>query len=280
MRLADWKTALRRGRDVWLATERRWRRYVRGEPEVAFRCNLCGAACRVPPEDLGREIRSCAWCGSTMRWRATVAALSRELFGEVKAVADFPRRPDLRGLGLSDDRCYASGLAARLGYVNTFHDREPRFDIVHPGCEHLDRYDFLIAGDVLEHVPPPPLTAFVNARRLLRPGGVLVFSVPYIVGGDTVEHFPELHDYELSTEGPEPVLRNRTRDGRVQEFRGLVFHGGGGFTLEMRVFSLDGIRDLVARAGFAIFAVCDGDAPEWGICWRGALGSHVMVARA
>ena len=277
--MAGFKAAVRRGRDVPLSVGRRFRRYVTGRREVCFRCNVCGAACRTAPEDLERETRSCAWCGSTMRWRATVAALSGELFGRSLAIADFPHRPDVRGLGLSDDRCYASGLAGKLGYVNTFYDREPRFDVMRPGPEHLDRYDFVIASDVFEHVPPPPLAAFVNARLMLRAGGVLVFSVPYVVGGETVEHFPELFDYELARDGDEPVLRNHTRDGRRQEFRGLAFHGGGGVTLEMRLFSLDGLRDLVARAGFARLTIHDADAPGWGICWGGAAGSHVMVAR-
>jgi SAM-dependent methyltransferase len=274
------KLVARRTRDVGLALGRRWRRYVNGEPEVRYHCNLCGAACRSAPRELGREIRSCAWCGSTLRWRALVAALSTELFGEVLTIPQFPRRADLKGLGLSDDRCYATGLTRKLAYVNTFYDREPRFDIMRVGAEHLDRYDFLIASDVFEHVPPPPLVAFENARRMLRPGGRLVFSVPYRVDGETTEHFPELFDYELSHEGAGRVLKNRTSDGRIQEFRNLAFHGGRGFTLEMRVFSLPGIRDCVARAGFSRLMVYDQDDPAFGICWQGRAGSHVIVARA
>jgi SAM-dependent methyltransferase len=215
-----------------------------------------------------------------MRWRAIGAALSKELFGKVLAIPHFPRRPDLKGLGLSDDRCYSMGLAKKLGYVNTFHDREPKFDIMRVGVEHVGRYDFLISSDVFEHVPPPPLVAFANARRMLRTGGILVFSVPYRVEGETIEHFPELFEYELSRGGTERILRNRTKDGRLQEFRDLVFHGGSGFTLEMRVFSLKGIRESVEQAGFSRLTIYDQDAAEFGIRWQGAAGSHAMVARA
>ena len=214
-----------------------------------------------------------------MRWRAIVAAISTELFGEARALPDFPSRPELAGLGMSDDACYATPLAKKLSYVNTFYDEEPHFDVMNPGPEHLGRYDFIVSSDVFEHVPPPPVRAFENARRMLRPGGVLIFSVPYRPDGDTEEHFPELFDFEIDRSGAAPVLRNRTRDGRAQTFSGLVFHGGPGATLEMRVFSRAGIDRCVREAGFRALEVYDRDQPEIGLLWRGVTWSHIMAAR-
>ena len=62
-------------------------------------------------------------------------------------------------------------------------------------------YDFIIASDVFEHIAPPVSRAFVNARRLLKPGGVMIFSVPFSLEADTVERFPELFDYRLLETG-------------------------------------------------------------------------------
>jgi SAM-dependent methyltransferase len=280
MNRANWAQPIaERGRELLKELQRRLRGQPERTPELRFRCNLCGTICTAAPEELQREVRSCSRCGSTMRWRAMVAALSKELFGTGLAIPDFPYRPDLKGLGLSDEFCYATPLATKLGYTNTFYDAEPRFDIMRIGQEHIGRYDFILSSDVFEHVPPPAVQAFENARRILRPGGVLVFSVPYRLEGDTREHFPELFDYEIVKQESDYVLKNRTKDGRSQEFRELVFHGGPGFTLEMRVFSLKGIEDCVRAAGFQRLEIYDEDQWEFGLCWQGARWGHVMAAR-
>ena len=44
--------------------------------------------------------------------------------------------------------------------------------------------------------------------------------------GETDEHFPEIHDYEIRQTDDGYVLINRTADGRTQDFTDLVFHGG------------------------------------------------------
>lgn len=277
---ANWAQPIAsRGLELLRLLQNRLRGDTGRTPELRFRCNLCGSVCTCGPEELHREGRSCMRCGSTMRWRSIVAALSNELFGTARAIPDFPLRPDLKGLGLSDETCYATPLATKLGYTNTFYDRPPQFDIMNVGPEHIGRYDFILSSDVFEHVPPPVVRAFENARRMLRPGGVLVFSVPYALEGDTVEHFPELFEYELVKDGADYVLKNRTRDGRNQEFRNLAFHGGPGFTLEMRIFSLKGIEECVRAAGFKSLKTYDADNWEFGLCWQGVRWGHVMAAR-
>ena len=67
---------------------------------------------------------------------------------------------------------------------------------------------------------------FENVYRLLKPNGILVFSAPYSKDGETVEHFPELNDYQLQKSNGEYVLRNVTKNGVAQVFENLVFHGG------------------------------------------------------
>ena len=107
-----------------------------------------------------------------------------------------------------------------------------------------------MSSEVFEHVPPPVGRAFENVFRLLRPGGVLIFSVPYGLAGSTIEHYPDLHDYQLIGTDNGPALRNTTVTGETQLFTNLVFHGGDGATLEMRLFSEPSLIEEFRRAGF------------------------------
>src|SRR5690606_28231993 len=77
---------------------------------------------------------------------------------------------------------------------------------------------------------------------------------------------------------PRWELHNRTADGREQVFRELVFHGGPGETLEMRVFSLPDLEQHFATAGFTDLTVFDRDVPECGIVIHQAW-SLTMTAR-
>jgi hypothetical protein len=61
---------------------------------------------------------------------------------------------------------------------------------------------------------------------MLKPGGVLIITVPFGLQSETIEHFPELNDYTIIEENGNYRLRNITTGGTVQEFRDLVFHGG------------------------------------------------------
>ena len=140
---------------------------------------------------------------------------------------------------MSDWSGYATRLAETFDYTNTFLDEEPSLDIMSPSKEYLECYDFVICSEVLEHVPPPVSRAFTNLRRLLKPGGLLVLTVPYTEKGVTREQFPSLHEYELiiDDEGkrvlenvtPERVLRNDSRTS--------CFTAARGSRLEMRLFS-------------------------------------------
>ncbi len=216
-----------------------------------FVCNLCGAANPAPAGALDRERPSCAACGSNVRMRALLHALSLELFGASLPLSGFPRLKSLRGLGLSDSPQYADALAARLDYRNTFYHREPFFDIAKPDDGEAGRFDFLLASEVFEHVPPPPGRAFANAFRLLREGGVLLFTVPYSLEPATAEHFPALGAHGLAEIGGRTVLVNRNAAGELHVFENLAFHiSFGGAALEMREFSESALRAELAAAGF------------------------------
>jgi SAM-dependent methyltransferase len=230
-----------------------------------FTCNICGTACERPATPVGREVAGCLACGSTTRLRSLIALLSREIFGVELPLGDFPVLKGVRGLGMSDPKGLAARLAEKFDYTNTFYHEEPFLDIVDPAPEHLGRYDFILSSEVLEHVPPPVDRAFSNLNRMLKPDGLLLLTVPYTINGHTAEHFPELHEYALAAPGGRTVLVNRRRDGGLEVFENLSFHGGDGSTLEMRVFTETSLRETLAAAGFTSVQIASDDIPEFGI---------------
>ncbi|MDE2422940.1 MAG: hypothetical protein KGN31_01875 [Betaproteobacteria bacterium] len=234
---------------------------------LSFLCKICGEACSVVAAELGREIPSCAHCGSTVRMRGMVHALSTALFFKSLAIPDFPERKDLLGKGMSDWEGYAKPLAKKLGYTNTFYHKPPRLYITQITQEDQASVDFLLSTDVFEHVNPPVSRAFENARAMLRGNGAFVFSVPYVLTGQTTEHFPNLFEYRIENRGAKKILVNKTREGRTEEFENLVFHGGEGETLETRVFSLPNLLNDLAHAGFADVKVMSEPCFEHGIFW-------------
>lgn len=170
------------------------------------------------------------------------------------------------------DAGYTGLLSQKIGYRNTYYDREPRFDITAPlDLKTEGTLDFLVSTEVFEHVAPPVSRAFENARRLLKPTGVMIFTAPYTLETATREHFPDLYQYEMIVrKGQDPFLKNITQDGREQIFDHLVFHGGVGSTLEMRVFSLDGLMAELEQAGFTNIKIHSEPCWEFGIYWSQA----------
>jgi SAM-dependent methyltransferase len=193
--------------------------------------------------------------------------VTQEVLGQPMALPDLPLRKDITGIGLSDATAYAHPLAQKFSYENTFYHTEPRLDIADIDPARAGRYDFIIASDVFEHVAPPVARAFSNARRLLKPGGKLIFTVPFTLESETVEHYPELHDWSIEEREGTWTLTNRTQDGRQQTFTDLVFHGGPGSTLEMRLFSRAALEREFRDAGFTRVRIAAEPYLPFGIHW-------------
>jgi SAM-dependent methyltransferase len=213
-----------------------------------------------------------------MRVRAAVALLSEELLGVPLTLAEFPDLKGIRGIGMSDSPELAGALGRVFDYSNTYYHQAPRLDITRPDANDLGRYDFILSSEVMEHVPPPVEAAFENMCRLLKPDGLLVLTTPYTLGGKTREHFPELHEFTLTSVGGKTVLVNRRRDGSIEVFEDLVFHGGPGSTVEMRVFTEESLRENLLHAGFSSVRVACENLPEFGI-EHAETWSLPMVAR-
>jgi SAM-dependent methyltransferase len=265
---------------------RRWRDDAGADPAaippeqpIPYRCNVCGTGNAACLPALTREATSCVHCGSNVRFRAMAYLVAKEVLGRPALLPALRARRDLRGLGLSDAEAYARPLARKFDYENTYFHKAPRLDITAIDESRVGRYDFVIASDVFEHVAPPVAKAFANARRLLKPGGKFIFTVPFERDGDLIEHYPDLHDWSLAERDGQWTLTNVTRDGRRESFRDLVFHGGPGATLEMRVFSRASVERAFAEAGFARVRVADEAWLPFGIHWSDAW-SVPMVAYA
>ncbi len=234
---------------------------------LLYQCNVCGTRNVRSTTDLQREASSCTGCGSTVRCRGVVHALSTALFSRSLSIPEFPDRQDIVGRGLTDWEGYAGRLAQKLSYKNTFYHMEPFLDITDVPPSDAESLDFLISSDVFEHVRPPVSRAFENARRLLKPTGVFILTVPYGLQPETIEHFPNLDSFEVVGEGNNRRLLNVTSDGTSETFSNLVFHGGAGSTLEMRVFSKDNLLSELRQAGFSRVTVCSEPCFEHGIFW-------------
>lgn len=238
--------------------------------EVDFVCNVCGI------ENLGvplahvqnREGVSCRRCGSSLRMRSLMRLLSRELYGRTMPVPEFPADKSITGLGMSDWEGYAKALAEKFSYTNTYYHVEPKLDITRIDESMAGRYRFVISSDVFEHIPPRGLDdAFRNARRLLQPGGFLLLTVPFLNEKETREHFPRLHDYRIDEVDGKRVLVNRTVDGEEERFEDLVFHGGDGMTLEMRMFAANDLKRRLKAAGFRRVELHGEDEAGFGVMW-------------
>jgi SAM-dependent methyltransferase len=239
---------------------------------VTFTCNICGSLCERPATPLEREHEDCPICKSSVRVRALIALLSREIFGTLLTLPEFPALKGIRAIGMSDSADLAQRLAEKFDYTNTFHQQAPAFDVTAPDPRDEGRYDFILSSEVMEHVPAPVERAFATLHRMLKPDGLLLLTTPYNIDGHTREHFPELHQYTLASLNGRAVLINRRRDGSIETFDNLTFHhapaetrGGHGSALELRVFTEASLRAILCKAGFPDVHFSADSIPEFGV---------------
>lgn len=216
---------------------------------ISFTCNICCTSNTV--EEIPWEPSTCSGCGSNVRMRAIIHLLSMALFEEARALPDFPVNPNVKGIGLSDENCYALPLAKKFDYTNTFYDCDPYFDLTSMHIELYGTYDFILSGDVFEHIAPPIERAFEEAYSLLKPNGFLCITVPSSpVDQPTIERYPDLHEYSIVELGGGHILVNRKKDKSIEIHKNIEFHGGRGATLVMRDFSQGDLARKLRRAGF------------------------------
>lgn len=177
-------------------------------------CPLCdNATLFVRTKASPREGLPCFRCQGITRWRALVLVL--------EAVV-----PDWRDLKVYESSG-AGGASAKFARECPGYVASQFFPGVEPGTTHegwrvedLTRltfadgtFDVVITQDVFEHVPDPE-ACFGEVARVLRAGGVHVFTVPFyedrlssprarVLADGTVEHMetPIYHDDPVSDDG-------------------------------------------------------------------------------
>ena len=256
-------------------SQRFWRKTARlthaaqDDGLAAFVCNLCNASNRVLPSQLTRETPSCASCGSTVRFRSIAHLLVRELLGEDRALPDLPESPHIVGIGLSDALSYAvaAGPALQLHEYILRYRAEARHhgsSELAGGSARLRDCKRRIRACRAAGIPcirgraaAPQAGRRIHPDRavLARPGHRRAFS-----------RSARLQD-RRAAEGTRR-LQNRTREGSEQAFDGLVFHGGDGATLEMRLFSRAALLRELRDAGFSRVRLANEACPRFGIVWR------------
>ncbi len=245
---------------------------------MIFKCPICNTINEVDNGDFTkfeRETPSCVGCASSTRQRSLVKAIYEE-YGDYAGNQTLDRKR-LIGIGISDWEGLSQALSDKFEYVNTFFHKHPHVDITDVSIFQQEVADFLICSDVLEHVNPPVISGFAGMFKILKPGGLLVFSIPYDLDGKSKEHFPNLYNFRIVNVEDSFALINKTRTGKLEFFDDLIFHGGPGTTLEMRRMALPEVLDSLQSVGF-IDVQQVGSFPESGIIWLHDEG-RTLIAR-
>jgi len=244
---------------------------------VVANCPLCAHRYTFDQDSERREGPLCPKCNISGRASAIINALSNFVGQENIALVNHPLNKDVSIIGLSDSPRYAQYLADKYNYTNTYFHKEPYLDIRFPAEEHRGKYDVVISTEVFEHVLGDVTLAFDGAHSLLKPGGIFIFTVPFVNNGAHKEHYPGLVDYNSREVDGKWVADLEFDTGVVQTDESPIFHGGPGITLEVRLFTRDSVLEYISAAGFIDIEVQDKNYPELGIKW--GLASRLITAK-
>jgi GT2 family glycosyltransferase len=209
------------------------------------RCAVCGADTRfvrnswVLPRELARvaptgfadrESQFCASCGSSLRVRILADVLLEHYADEARSIAGLVEEERFRLLDIAELNSIGRMHPLLAPLPRLTYAEYPEQDI--QALTYADAsFDLVLTSETLEHIPDFR-RALAETRRVLRPGGRHVFTVPL-----------------------DPRLeRTRSREGMPPVYHG---HGGGPFALVTRRddmlaytdFGLD-VPDLLREADF------------------------------
>ena len=121
----------------------------------------------------------CTGCRNNLRAMALAAAILRVVRAPTNATLQEFCRSDavVRMIEINAADSLTATLAQSPGHRRVEY---PEFDMQDLALE-SGHYDLVIHSDTLEHIPDP-VRALEECRRILRPTGALIFTVPTIVG--------------------------------------------------------------------------------------------------
>ncbi|MCK5665790.1 MAG: hypothetical protein KAI17_20020, partial [Thiotrichaceae bacterium] len=242
-------------------------------------CTICGSLYLLDTGNNSREGKLCPKCGASGRAQAIAYYVSKILYDDVVPLNKHAVNKSKKIIGLSDGRVYADILQKKYDYTNTFYHREPFIDITCPPEKLHGVFDLLITTEVFEHINGPSIKAFYGALNILKPGGYMILTVPFINNGDSIEHYREgLKNYDShQTKEGHWVAELEFNDGSKEVDEEARFHGGPGKTLEIRLFNRSRLISELDLAGFDEVVIHDENLPQWAIHWGPA--SRVITAR-
>lgn len=163
-------------------------------------CNFCGSI--EFGEYNGWPARRCVTCNSLGRHRAV-----KEVLLDIGALDPAVLGRD-RALHLAPEESLSAELSRAYGSEYYAMDKEPK-NFPHVQCMKLEvsqlqifpdqHFNLILHNHVLEHLPGSYKTHITEFVRLLRPGGVMVFTVPLYRNLPSVE-FGELNDANTRTD--------------------------------------------------------------------------------
>lgn len=210
--------------------------------DQAGRCSLCGwegRFRRTHPSE--RETLACGACRASLRYRGQAEVLCQRLgSGRATTLADLaasgllsnlaifepgtagPLRQWLRQAGRYEQSVYEPGLPSGTRRA----DGVPCQDLMATSFAPAS-FDLVVTSDIFEHIRKP-FAAFAEIRRILKPGGMHVWTVPFAMPP------PEETRARVDTSGPEDRM-----------LLPPVYHGSGGDGLSL-VYTDFG-RDITTR---------------------------------
>jgi SAM-dependent methyltransferase len=124
----------------------------------------------------------CMQCKNNLRSISLADAMlsNYQFSGVLKEFSSSDAAASLKLLEINEAGSLSTVLANVPGHMLV---RYPDFDMMNLALPD-DTFDAVVHSDTLEHIPDPIL-ALSECRRVLKPGGVCIFTVPIIVGRKT-----------------------------------------------------------------------------------------------
>ena len=239
---------------------------------------MCGSGLNVSNGDWHRELGRCHGCGLNARFRGVILALSEAIYGDLASpLMKRGNRKDVCILGVSDHEVYASVLADKFRYLNTFLHQEPQLDICDSdACVRHTGNDIVISSDIVEHTKLGPVPVIRNLLSMLNPGGMLILTAPTFDMDESIEWYGALSNYKIEEQNGRFIVRWQNLRG--QEFLDdePIFHGGPGATVELRMLSHKQLLSVGAQLGAVARTV--EFSQDWGYSWP--LVSHFAYLSA
>lgn len=215
---------------------------------VAGRCPSCGRLALFVQLDVNvREGLQCVRCRASSRHRHLAFTLA-EMLGATSLRAARRRGFD-KDVYIAEDTGPTPDALAGAPRV-TFSGFHPGVELGAPlsrgktTCQDLERltfpdrsFDVVVTEDVLEHVRRPEI-AFAEIHRVLRPGGVHVFTIPYTVDRRTLTRVDTTGDEDVVLMEPEwhgDAIRGRILAYRTFGYDVLDELQHHGFETELRL---------------------------------------------